>query len=216
MANELQISVKPIKRIDDSIVEGIRNSSLEINATLIILEWKGFTKSISRSFSEIVDAILVKNNIPFCVAKFVEPLNFVGRIIAIISDNDLTNQYFAEFVYLSKGLSKSFTKKVIFVDVSHADVTIQNELAKLEPESHFEYKKVAAASTRRLRQVIEPHDFILASIPPAHDLFSSMFSSTPISSASQSTYFYSIKSFENSMLLFHFPVTVTGKLSSNS
>ena len=206
LANELQINVKPIKRIDDSIIEGIRNSALEINASLIVLEWKGFTNSISRSFSDIVDATLIQTNIPVCVAKFIEPLNFVGRIITIISDNDINNPYFAEFIFLAKNLSRSFAKKLIFIDVSHSNTSLQIQLEKLEPESYFDYKKVAAASARKLRQIIEPHDFLLVSIPPAHDLFSSMFSSIPVSSAFQTTYFYSIKSFENSMLLFYFPV----------
>ena len=68
-AQELEVEIEPLSRIDDNIAHGISRTSREQNANLIIMGWGRTAGLRARLFGNIIDSVLWTAHCPVIIAR---------------------------------------------------------------------------------------------------------------------------------------------------
>ena len=205
LGNEFGIKLYSLKHVDDNIPEGILNSALEINASLILFDLKGDHPPKNFYFSEAIDIVLRKTRCPVAIAKFTTQISLFERIIVFLTQYELVNPFTRNYILLVRNISKSLGKKIIILDVSTLDFEWDKVLTNISPDFRYEFQKFKIISSRKLNNFLTPNDFIIGTIPPNFPVFHDFTSKNRSFSASDDAYFYSIRSLSISMLLLYLP-----------
>lgn len=211
LATDLGIHVETINRIDNNIINGIFNSSLENKIDLLLMEWDKNEQASEYFFSKNIDIMLKKTLCPIGIVKIESTINLITQIVLYIDNADVQREYFETFIVAAKNLSISLGVNLMIIDVSRfSDRMIKNKLNTNGPKKHFSYYKLFGYSPMKISEYFGQHDLVLATIPPYHPVFSlrgydklSLYS-TPISVVT-----------DNSLILFYYPQVQKDKRSKN-
>ena len=205
LGNEFGIKISPLKRVDDKISEGFFNAALEINASLLLFEWKGDYSSKTFFFSEIIDTVLRKSRRPVGIAKFTTQIGLLERVIVFLTQYELVNPFTMNYIRLVRNISKSLGKKITVIDVSPLDLEWDMVLKNIASDFTYDFQKLKIVSFRKLNKLITSNDFLIATIPPNYGVFHDYNTNDRMFTTSQETYFYGIRSLPNSMFLLYLP-----------
>lgn len=83
--------IEPIGRVSNSIPDGILHTSLEVDASLIVLGWHGPTTVHDTIFGSILDEILWNADIPALVSRIKMPIDVMERIILVVPNGSIAS-----------------------------------------------------------------------------------------------------------------------------
>lgn len=111
LGEELEVSVKPILRIDDSVAQGIARASQEQKASLIIMGWGQRAGFQTRLFGNVIDRVFGIASCPVAVTRLSVHPQEIRRILVPIEN---FSQKTSRRVYLSQ----------ILADANKAEITL--------------------------------------------------------------------------------------------
>jgi len=84
MLNDPETSIELIPRIANSYAQGILHTSIERNASLILMGWRG-KRSLQQSIlGSVLDEVIWGSNTPVMIGKLDQPLNGIRRVLLIL------------------------------------------------------------------------------------------------------------------------------------
>jgi Kef-type K+ transport system membrane component KefB len=192
LTNELNIEAIPIQRVDDTIVEGILNASIENNINIIFLDWKGNPSHKTYYFSQLIDKLLNQSFNPLVITRFTQSLSLITRIVIIVTEQEYFSRFFQFYLKIGTILSSSINCKLLIIDALKTKFSIKDKLDTIIQEIKYEYLKLEILSARRLNQILNTTDFVSITIPSNHPVFESQWSTEAVGLLSHPTLFYSL------------------------
>lgn len=136
-ASNLDVSVKPLLRIDDSVAQGIARSSQEQKASLIIMGWGQRAGFRTRLFGNLIDSVFAMASCPIAVTRLLISPQKIQRILVPIEN---FSQRTIRRVYFSQ----------ILADANQAQITLLTaNKRRLSPEAD-------KAVRTKLRSLLSP------------------------------------------------------------
>ncbi|BAQ61009.1 Na+/H+ antiporter [Geminocystis sp. NIES-3708] len=87
-SQDLQVSVKPIIRIDDDLAEAISRVAKENQANLIVMGWSPNTTIQARLFGNLIDNVFWASHCPVAVIKILDEPNDIHQILVPVKNLD--------------------------------------------------------------------------------------------------------------------------------
>ena len=210
LGNDLNVQTKPIKRIESNITDGILDVTKEIGASMLVFNWKEYNSHKLVHFSNLIDQVIVKTEIPSIICKIPGTISSIENLIIIISDNEINSFDFQSYLYLIKIISKSLNKRLIIYDISHYSAYVNESITKSHLESPFEIKVNHSFTLRKIKKEIKETDLIIVNFPLTHPLISNE------SFTSSNTYYYASINSNNPILVLYFPELYSNRTEDTS
>jgi Kef-type K+ transport system membrane component KefB/nucleotide-binding universal stress UspA family protein len=87
-SEELQVSIKPIIRIDDDLAEAISRVAKENQANLIVMGWSPNTTIQARLFGNLIDNVFWASHCPVAVMKILDEPKNIHQILVPVKNID--------------------------------------------------------------------------------------------------------------------------------
>lgn len=87
-SEDLQVSIKPIIRIDDDLAEAISRVAKENQANLIVMGWSPNTTIQARLFGNLIDNVFWASHCPVAVIKLLDEPNNIHQILVPVKNLD--------------------------------------------------------------------------------------------------------------------------------
>jgi Kef-type K+ transport system membrane component KefB/nucleotide-binding universal stress UspA family protein len=96
-SQDLQVSIKPIIRIDDDLAEAISRVARENQANLIVMGWSPNTTIQARLFGNLIDNVFWSSHCPVAVTKLVDEPNNIHKILVPVKNLDQKTLHIIRF-----------------------------------------------------------------------------------------------------------------------
>lgn len=107
-------AVEMVSRIDVNPAEGIIRAAKELQATDIIVGWRGPSGAREKFFGSVLDAVLVESRQTVTVARFVYPIATHKRIFVMAPYNAAVENGFEKWVYNISLIASEISAPVVF------------------------------------------------------------------------------------------------------
>ncbi|MBE9221446.1 cation:proton antiporter [Cyanobacterium stanieri LEGE 03274] len=88
-SQELNVTAKPIIRIDDDVAQGISRSARENDASLILMGWTPITTIQARLFGNLIDNVFWSSHCPVAVVNLLDEPSNIRSILVPVKNIDL-------------------------------------------------------------------------------------------------------------------------------
>lgn len=88
--NNPDTDVRPIKRVDSSISQGILSAALEHETSAILMGWSGKPTFRESIFGRMLDEVMWQANVPVFICRLTESVNAQQRVVLVIPARSIT------------------------------------------------------------------------------------------------------------------------------
>lgn len=199
LGNEFNVETKPIKRVEHDYIEGILNTMREIDANLLIFNWKEYDSKKLVHFSNLIDQVIIKTRYPIIITKISVTISSILNLILIITDTEVNSIDFNEYLTRIKFIIKALNKKLVIYDLSHYNTHVKESIEKIQLSEQYDIIASTSFSLRKIKKDIRETDLIVLNFPLNHPLVSNE------SFTSSNTYYYATINSPNPLVILYFP-----------
>ncbi|MEO1093449.1 MAG: cation:proton antiporter [Cyanobacteria bacterium J06638_28] len=161
LSHSAAADVETIARVDYSIEKGVLRAAIEHQASLIICGWNDHSYYRKSLFGNVIDSILRLATMPVLVARFLQPVQVVERIVLALE----VKRKLAATEQLSLTLAQQLAEElkaplaIVLLDDGSGKRAIADWVDELPEEAML--KRVNGAPVRRLAEALTETDLLV-------------------------------------------------------
>ncbi len=158
---ECEASMRPLARIDGSIARGILHASLENDATLIVMGWRGVPTFRESILGTVLDEVVWNATIPVLVGRMTTPINAIEGVVLVVPPRTLPAALASRTSEMALALARAINVPLLLLAAERHQARLQAELAKLDPEQQYEVKTLGDSVTQDVVDAVNPQHLVM-------------------------------------------------------
>ncbi len=179
MIKDPQANIQPIQRVDSSIGRGILRSTVEHNASMILMGWTGQAAYHSHIFGNDMDDVFWGAEVPVFVARMNQPVNGLEQVVWAVtsqsSNADLMENSFKIIITLVRELNVPLR---VFAPAP-LDDEFRKHLGKIKEEFTWTVECVPGPALRKALLNLDPNSLLMTTTRGIRKRFRSVLGSEP-------------------------------------
>lgn len=179
MIKDPQMDIQPIQRVDSSIGRGILRSTVEHNASMILMGWTGLAAFHSNIFGSDMDNVFWGAEVPVFVARMNQPVNGLEQVVWAVtpqsSNADLMESSFKIIITLARELNVPLR---VFAPAP-LDDEFRKRLGKVKEEFTWTVECVPGPALRKALLNLDPNSLLITTTRGIRKRFRSVLGSEP-------------------------------------
>lgn len=161
LSHSAAADVETIARVDYSIEKGILRAAIERQASLIICGWNDHTYYRQSLFGNVIDSILRLATMPVLVARFLQPVQVVNRIVLALEVKRQLTMTDRLSLTLAQQLAEELKAplKIILLYRGSRKHVIAHWIDELPEDALL--SRASGALVRRIAEVLTPTDLLV-------------------------------------------------------
>lgn len=156
-----ETEVQPVRRIDTSIARGIVRASLEHDATVIFMGWRGKPTFKQSIFGTVLDEVIWNAEVPVLVGRLNTPINALRRVVLVVPPHSMNRTLADKTVLMVYAIASAINVPlVIFTDRDYVD-EFESEIAELDVDYPIGIQPVATDIIRHVTLECGDHDLLV-------------------------------------------------------
>jgi Kef-type K+ transport system membrane component KefB/nucleotide-binding universal stress UspA family protein len=153
-----EVPCQLVRRIDNSISQGILRAAVENEATMIVMGWRGRPNFQQSVLGTVLDEVVWKSHIPVLIGHITKPINAVQRVVMVVAHHTGIGHGMLEIV-----TAMTDTLNVPLHVLAWRDYVarVEEELGELETEHPFEIVQIGDDVVPSVLSQIKPNDLVV-------------------------------------------------------
>ena len=149
------------RRINKSPANGILNAAIELEATLIVMGWRGHPSTRPSIFSSLLDEVLWKADVPVLVGRITTPINSIQRVVLAIPQEVLTTTLVNQTLDLVSTMSQALNVPLLILARQSKIDMINRSLKNKKPDQSYRVSGMKGEAVHAISQQVNHQDLIL-------------------------------------------------------
>ncbi len=158
---ECDASMRPLARIDSSIARGILHASLENDATLVVMGWRGQPTFRESILGTVLDEVVWNATIPVVVGRMTTPINAIEGIVLVVPPRTLPAALASRTCEMALALARAINVPLLLLTAERHRVRLQAQLAKLDPEHQYQVRTLGDNVTQDVVNAVNPQQLVM-------------------------------------------------------
>jgi len=159
--NDPDIDLQLIPRVDQSYAKGILRSSVEHDASIILLGWRGKATLQQSLMGTVLDEVIWGTSRPVLVGKLSSPINSMQRVVVVIPSNSLQPVTLRRTLEVVAALSNAVNVPALVLVDGIYEEKIFGMVEHLQSDQPIEVTPIKGNMLRRVLEIVGEADMIV-------------------------------------------------------
>jgi len=159
--NDPDIDLQLIPRVDQSYAKGILRSSVEHDASIILLGWRGKATLQQSLMGTVLDEVIWGTSRPVLVGKLSVPINSMRRVVVVIPSNSLQPVTLRRTLEVVAALSNAVNVPALVLVDGIYEEKIFRMVENLQSDQPIEVNPIKGSMLRRVLEIVDEADMIV-------------------------------------------------------
>ena len=161
LLSDPEAAVELERRIDKSPAHGILRSAIELDASLIVLGWRGHPSMRQSIFGSLLDDVLWKADVPVLVGRITTPINSIQRVILAIPQEVLATVLVNQTLDLTSTMCQALNVPLLILARQPKIDVINRSLNIKKPDLDYRVSGIKGEAVHAISQHVNHQDLIL-------------------------------------------------------
>jgi Kef-type K+ transport system membrane component KefB len=196
IVQEPGVSVTPIARVDSSVAKGIVRASIEYNATMVVMGWRGKPTFQQTIFGTVLDEVIWSAPIPVLVGRMVTPINALKRIVLVIPPTRASPALIPRALEVASTFAASINVPLLILVSPRQMPLVQEQVRASQNKLSLEVALIEGDVVRDVASIAHVEDMIVVTSSGSAGRFRSSLGQIPQQLVART---------ESNVLIVHFP-----------
>jgi Kef-type K+ transport system membrane component KefB/nucleotide-binding universal stress UspA family protein len=149
------------RRIDTSLAHGILRAAIELDASLIVMGWRGHPTMRHSILGSMIDEVVWKAKVPVLVGRITTPVNALQRVIVAIPQENLATGLVSLTLDLALTMAQALNVPLFILVRKTKFETITRALKNQKLDLAYKVTRLEGEAVRAISQQVNHQDLIL-------------------------------------------------------
>lgn len=161
LLSDPEAAIELARRIDIAPARGILRAAIELDASLIVMGWRGRPSMRQNILGSLLDEVVWKADVPVLVGRITTPISAIQRVILVIPQEVLATGLVNLTVDLALTMAQALNVPLLVLVRPSKIETISRALKNLKLDQPYRVSELEGEAVRAISQKANHQDLIL-------------------------------------------------------